>query len=272
MLANLIHYLATPAPLAIRRAGHVSAAVALWSRARRHASAWANHEARTRAAIDAAIDRTHHRRVAVVLGSGLLRDIPIDRLRAVFREVVLVDVVHLASVRLAARVGRWDTVAFETRDLSGLDDLFERERIGRSIGGDIGAPLDPLGFLRRMDEVDLVVSANLLSQILVGAARRLSRERRYARMPSDTLARLAAAHLQGLATLEARTVLVTDTACEIRDRTGAVLERRDLLAGVALPEPAETWEWPVAPFGEEARDRERVHRVVVVHDHAQDLV
>ena len=37
--------------------------------------------------------------------------------------------------------------------------------------------------------------------------------------------------------------------------------REDLLEGVHLPAPDRQWLWPVAPFGEYARDEELVHRV-----------
>ncbi len=46
------------------------------------------------------------KRTAVVLGSGLLRDVPIEELSENFDTVVLVDLVHLASVRLWLRLTR----------------------------------------------------------------------------------------------------------------------------------------------------------------------
>lgn len=33
------------------------------------------------------------------------------------------------------------------------------------------------------------------------------------------------------------------------------------MRGAALPNPDEGWDWPVAPFGEAARDLESIHRV-----------
>ena len=37
--------------------------------------------------------------------------------------------------------------------------------------------------------------------------------------------------------------------------------RLDLMRGNALPPLDESWDWPVAPFGEAAPDRETVHRI-----------
>ncbi|MGO8656138.1 hypothetical protein ACC771_10775, partial [Rhizobium ruizarguesonis] len=74
--------------------------VNLWSRAGRCAADWAEHEEMSRNAIRAAMADLRQKRTAVVLGSGLLRDVPIEELAKGFDTVVLVDLVHIASVRL----------------------------------------------------------------------------------------------------------------------------------------------------------------------------
>ena len=48
--------------------------------------------------------------------------------------------------------------------------------------------------------------------------------------------------------------------------TGALLADVDLLYGRSLPDADSRWLWEVAPFGEEARDRRRVHTVVAFPD------
>lgn len=248
-------------------------AIGLKGRARRCRAAWAEHEARTRAAIDRAIDGVAVRRTAVVLGSGLLRDVPIDRLSNMFNKVVLVDIVHLPTVRLQVVWRRYPNVTFMTRDISGYDRLAEQSRIKLATGQeDLGVRLDSLGFLRKIDDLDLVISANVLSQIAVGAARRLQSKDGQARiMPDDAVAQLVAGHLDGLAQIPCKTVMVSDVSYVRRRRDGVVIETRDLLYGVTPPLPFDTWDWPVAPFGEEAADEERVHRVIAAEDVAVDL-
>jgi len=255
------------------RSAAVRDAIGLRARAKRCHTAWAEHEARTRAAIDRVIDGVAVRRTAVVLGSGLLRDVPIDRLSNMFNKVVLVDIVHLPTVRLKMLFRRYPNVSFMTRDISGYDRLVEQSRIKLATGqDDLGVRLDPLGFLRKIDEVDLVISANVLSQIAVGAASRLRVKDGQARvMPDDAVAQLVAGHLDGLAQLPCKTVIVTDVSYVRRRRDGVVIETRDLLNGVIPPPPFDTWDWPVAPFGEEAADEERVHRVIAAEDVAVDL-
>lgn len=256
------------------RASAVRDAVALRARARRCRVAWAEHEARTRAAIDHAIDGVVARRTAVVLGSGLLLDVPIDRLSSMFNKVILVDIVHLPTVRLKVLLRRYPNVSFMTRDISGYDRLAEQSRIKLATGqDDLGVRLDPLGFLRKIDELDLVISANVLSQIAVGAESRLQQAKDgYIRiMPPDAVTQLVAGHLDGLAQLPCKTSLVTDISYVRRRRDGVITESRDLLHGVTPPVPVDTWDWTVAPFGEESADEERIHQVIAAEDVAVDL-
>lgn len=248
-------------------------AIGLKARARRCRTAWAEHEARTCAAIDHAIDGVAGRRTAVVLGSGLLRDVPLDRLSNMFKRVVLVDICHLPSVRLKLLLRRYPNVRLMTRDISGYDRLAEQSRIKLATGqDDLGVRLDPLGFLRKIDELDLVISANVLSQIAEGAAVRLTAKDGQRRiMPDDAVTELVAGHLDGLAQLPCKTVIVTDVAYERRRRDGTVAQRFDLLYGVTPPAALDRWEWTVAPFGEESPDEERVHMVIAAEDVAIDL-
>lgn len=227
----------------------VRSSVGLWSRAGRCRAAWSAHEMRSQKAVLDAIADLKQRRTAVILGSGLLRDVPIAELAEAFDTVVLVDLVHLASVRLWLRAHRLGNVRLIERDLSGYEALVA------------GQALDPLGFLRQVPYLDFVVSANLLSQIGRGVQRRLAEEPA-GRMPADAAARLVAAHLDGLASLPCRTCLVTDIAYAVIDRTGRTHETADLLLGIAPPAAVDRWTWPVAPLGEESRDYQIVHDVI----------
>ncbi|MBS1183373.1 MAG: hypothetical protein H6Q99_3253 [Proteobacteria bacterium] len=273
MFADALLFAATRLISPRSRGAAIRDAIGLRARAGRCRTAWTEHEARTRAAIERAIDGVPVRRTAVVLGSGLLRDVPIERLSNMFNKVVLVDIVHLPTVRLKLFFRRYPNVTFMTRDISGYDRLVEQSRIKLATGQrDLGVRLDPLGFLRKIDDVDLVISANVLSQIAVGAEIRLRTKVGQARvMPEDAVAQLVAGHLDGLAQLPCKTVIVTDVSYVRRRRDGGIVETRDLLHGVKPPLPSDAWDWPVAPFGEEAADEERIHRVIAAEDVAVDL-
>ncbi len=227
---------------------HIRSSVNLWARAGRCAKDWASHEAQCQTFIRETVSGMKERRTAVVLGSGLLRDVPVEFLSRAFDTVVLVDLVHLASVRLWLSAKRIRNVTLISRDLSGYDDVLA------------GRETEPLGFLRQVPWLDLVISANILSQIGVGAARRL--EASEAADAADVVPKLVAAHLDGLAGLPCKTVLLTDTRYRVSDRSGAVLEDSDLMGGKTTPAAARSWPWTVAPFGEESRDYQIVHDVI----------
>ena len=236
MLIELLHLLATPVPFAHRRRGYLRESVMLLSRSRRCRAAWAEHLDRSRAAVIAACAALPSRRTAIVLGSGLLQDVPLAHLAERFAAVHLVDAVHLWPARRQARA--FPNVRLVTADLTGLLD-----------GG------DPLAALCGGADVDFVVSANLLSQLPI-----LPLDRRGA-VPPDLGRRIVAAHCDGLARLAARVCLLTDLEQVEEDRAGRITDRLDLLHGVRLGSPDRTWTWELAPFGEAARDRRQRHRV-----------
>ncbi|MEE8630013.1 MULTISPECIES: hypothetical protein [Methylobacterium] len=250
MLLDLLHWLVQPATLAARRLGHAGDSVRLASRSRRCRAAWAPHLAAAKDAVRAAMADLPRRETAVVLGAGLLDDVPIDALAAAFRQVVLVDAVHPWRGRWRAR--RHANVVRLIFDLSGTADL----RLGR--GETFGPVLPPV-----CREADLVISANLLSQLPILPVARLEAAGRLGAFtdPDAFGQRIVAAHLAALADLSARICLVTDRDETEEDRDGRPIARLDLLYGIDPGPAPRSWDWILAPFGEEARDRRLVHRV-----------
>ncbi|MBA4799274.1 MAG: hypothetical protein H2043_17895 [Rhizobiales bacterium] len=247
MILEALNY-ATTWPLT--SAGHrpfIRSSVNLWARANRCRADWADHEKRTKAAILSAAESCRQRRTVVVLGSGLLRDVPVVELSRLFDTVVLVDLVHLASVRSWLAIKRFKNIRLIERDLSGLDALLAGEAV------------EPLYFLRQVPYLDLVVSSNLLSQIGIGVARKL-KGHADAEAP---VAQVIAAHLDGLAQVPAETCLVTDVGYTVIDRNNQTHETIDLMHGIDPGPVRDSWDWPVIPFGEESRDYKIVHRVIV---------
>jgi hypothetical protein len=168
----------------------------------------------------------------VVLGSGLLRDVPFRHLAATFQKVVLVDAVHL----LPARVAAWRRGAISL--VAGLSS--------------------ESGSLRRLaadKTVDLVVSANLLSQMPLPHRRQSDEWEDFSL--TTTIGRQ---HLADLFAFHAVRCLVTDVA--YRDDAGDDEgEETALVDEALLPPAAATWDWTVAPRGEISRGFARVHRV-----------
>lgn len=253
MIAELIQYLLLPGAARARRLGVLHGLIALRARSRRCAARWAPHQAASKAAIVAAIDHAPGRRLAVVCGSGLLQDVPLDALAARFERVVLVDLYHMPAARRAAR--RHGAVALLEHDLSGVLE---------ALAADPGRLPEPAATIPHAEEADLVVSANCLSQIPLGALD-LAARGDAARDASAWAGRLVAAHLDALRACSGVAVLVSDVEQHrVAAADGRVEAVSDLLFGVPEPVLADhrEWWWDLAP-APEAHARSHVrHRVV----------
>jgi len=233
--------------------GHLAQQVAIWARHKRHSAAWEPHLARCRGlALSAARACPEgSRRTALVLGPGLLLDVPLDELSALFQTVVLADMAFVPEVR--ARANRLGNVQLLQADLTGcLDRLPEA---GTQPLPDVLAEL-----AAGLPGVDFAYSANLLSQLPLFALDALPPE-----WDEGQRAGLAAAlvrqHLQGLAALPCPACLVTDVI-ERGLRRGEVEYEADLLFGVEPGLEGETWIWEMAPNGEAVRGMD-IQRVVL---------
>lgn len=247
MLIEWALSLANPAPLDLRRLGYVRQSRLLHARSRRCRRAWAPHLARARAVITQAAFATQGRGLAVVLGSGLLDDVPLDALASAFARLRLVDAVHPWPSRFGAR--RYPNVTLVTAEVS--------------------AGLADPAFAEACAGADLVISANLLSQLPIVPME--AHEARGRPVPPRLGAQIVESHLTALDALSARTeriCLLTDTLQTEEDRSGRVTDSLDLLHGLALPQPDAAWDWEIAPFGEADRHHRLIHRVHAYADWA----
>lgn len=159
MILELIEYLVTPCSWTIRKLGYLNGQLGIKVRHRHCRRAWKSHLDRTKQVIRAAILECPQRRTAIVLGSGLLLDVPMADLSATFREVVLVDVVHPISVHLAARW--YGNVRLVRADISATAD--ELTKVAKLPS--VPLPRAVPNLFCDDPEVDYVVSVNLLSQL-----------------------------------------------------------------------------------------------------------
>lgn len=247
MIVELLEYLTTECPADIRRLGYLKEAIAIKARHRRRCIAWGPHLARSRALVaDAARDCARHRTV-LILGSGLLLDIPLAALAQMFERVVLVDVVHLGQARRAA--ARHTNAALIAADVTGMVDGFQ----DRIRGGWRGTPVPRPSLFRDDATIDLVVSANLLAQLPImpaAALRRLGADESAVR---DFGRATVEAHLAYLAGVQGKVCLITEASRETVDRDGGILRIDDALHGVRLPPEDAFWNWEIAPPGEIGR-------------------
>ncbi len=214
--------------------------------------AWQSHLERTRCAIEVGMDRCVHRRFALILGGGMLHDVPLERLASGFEKVVIVDVVHLWRSVLAAR--RYTNVDQVCLDASGFIAG------GKGRQPTVGMPSD----LLHLGQADFVVSLNLLSQLAV--VPRLEEGSRICGEALDELSRrMVQNHLAVLDCLGGEVTLVTDfERYEVypdgRNRVGG-----DILNGVNAGPFEEEWIWNIAPIPEASSEYHVIHRVGVRH-------
>jgi hypothetical protein len=255
-----LEWLATPCSRAWREFGYLSESIAIAARYRRCRDAWDEHLQRSRQAILKAAQAAPGRRTAVVLGSGPLLDVPLAELAGMFRSVILVDALHPLSARWQAR--RYANVTMVTEDVTGALEALHRWRVGRPLP----EPRTP-DVLRRED-VDFVVSLNLLSQLGVMPVEWIEK---HAGVPGPAIAEayaatLTRAHLSDLARCRARVCLVADVEWWRQKPDGTVIERLSSIYDVPPPPATEEWVWAIAPAPEGDPILSVYRRVIVALD------
>jgi hypothetical protein len=255
MLAELLLYVITPVPRSLRRLGLLKDSVGLWSRAARCRKAWEIHEKNCHAVIMESLFTLKNRRKVVILGSGLLRDVPIRALIQIFDQVICVDAVHLASIRM--RYAFEPKVRFVTCDLTGVADWVLGKTEGRKA---------PLSAFQQDQEVDFIISANVLSQLPMSIETFLE-NRPYVKTfrQGPFLKKIIEWHLADLEGFSsAQICLLTDISYRNEnpeEAPGQKSEIFDLMQCHILPSPDQNWDWEVAPQGEADPDMRILHRV-----------
>lgn len=261
MLAEMLLYRLTRAEPWADALGYREGAVRLWSRYGRCKRAWAPHLANTRRVVAEAAAAAPGRRTALVFGSGLLADLPLDALRAKFARVVLVDVVHLPTVRWCTR--RMANVAHVVADLTGTAARLARPSPGTPPEPECRYGLDD-------PTVDFVVSLNIVSQLPIAPVERLETKCGWTEAAAEPYGtRVVAAHFAHLRAFAAPVCVVGDRSRTFLDEAGRVLETEDALYGISPPQADEEWDWDLAPLGEQDRKyaiRNRVFAIRQLHD------
>jgi hypothetical protein len=257
MIGEFLRYWTTPAPERVRKYGYLKRLIAIEYRERRCRAAWGPHLARIRQYIINAIDLVPRKRTAVILGSGLLLDVPLEDLSERFETVYLVDIFHMPRVRRTVQGFR--NVKLLTGDITGI---FRAMKDGK--GPTLTVPPPP-ATLPHVKDADLLVSCNVLTQ-LAGPFNDMFRTTQGFTDPDCDLlsAQVMTNHLTALMNRTVGvSVLITDTA-RVAMRNGKTAGRKDLMKTVTLPHSSqaksdEIWEWLIAPAPEEYKKADVLH-------------
>lgn len=248
MLLELFTYLTTPCPPYVRNMGYLREAIGLKCRYKRHPACWHPHLEKTRQFILSTASKCRNHGKLVVLGSGLLLDVPLEALAAMFREVVLIDIVCLPEI--LRRIKRYSNVRFFQRDVTGIaEPLYQNGLCGKQ-----ELPFAPPVLPEIDNYTDIVISLNILSQLMVVPRRyALKKLPGIAKEYVDAWCRqIVAAHYTFLTRLPCKVCLIADYRYSKYDCNGSKSAQGTTLYGMSLPTPDAFWMWDIAPIGEES--------------------
>ncbi len=255
MLSEWLTSLITDCPPDARRLGYLRESIGIRSRYRRCMTSWQPHLKNSRTALLESLHQCSHFRTALIFGSGLLLDIPLNELAQRFERVILVDIVHLPEVRRAVRLHA--NVECISHDVSGfMQHMYELRP------GELDLP-PPQNFLDDRT-IDWVASVNLVSQLPLLPQDWL--RQRFPELDGAMLeqwgTRLMLQHLDYLASFSAQVILLTDLKQIIYDYSGERLQQFDCSARLGLENLiVNEWRWDIAPAGEIAPGIGSFHHV-----------
>jgi len=258
MISEALKYLTTPCPRPLRAMGYLTELIALEARFRRCRSHWQPHLDKTRSVIAEAVSATARYDKVVVLGCGILTDIPIDLLCTTFAEVQLVDVCFLRQTRNALR--QYANIQWRLCDITGVARPVYDWVAGKPDAESPPTPTSPGDIT--LAGADLVISANILSQLPLLPLEYLQKKK--PDLDEETLFGFAEGivkhHLEFLQTAPATICLISEVERQMCDGQ-TVVEREDPLFGVPLVQSGEEWFWDMAPKTETAGDVDIRNRV-----------
>jgi len=246
MLSDLTASFTTSLAPAHRALGYLDETLDMRRRARINREAWRPHLDNSRQFVLSSAHRCSNRDKIVILGSGLLLDVPLAELSETFREVVLKDVVCLPEVR--KQLTTYGNVTFVGHDVTGLAERLHRN----SRQGIIQLP-DFAPSVAASDGASLVVSLNILSQLWVVPRAFIGRHLRQIDLEQvdDWCARIVERHYAWLRSLPCDVCLIADHEAVKRDVTGIVISRTSTVFGLQLPQADVSWTWDIAPIGKQ---------------------
>lgn len=230
----------TPCPWAAWRMGYLREVVNIRRCWHWWHTAWEPHFRQTQDTIRQAIARCPQRRVAVLLGSGWLHDVPLSDLATSFEEVRLVDVIHPLPVR-------WRLRAYPNVRLIHHDITTTTDRVYRHADDTEPLPIsDPKLYLED-SRVDLVASVNILSQLPYLHVEHLLGRRRPREAVFSYARQVIRAHLDYLTRMPGVKTIIADVDSTRYDTQGQRRERTGTLYGEPFPWAGNTWRWTLVP-------------------------
>ncbi len=243
MLLDLFTSLTTTCSPHIRALGYLDEAIAMRSRYRRNREAWQSHLDNTRRFVLSTAEKCRDRGKVIILGSGLLLDVPLHELSALFREVVLMDVICLPKIR--KQIKRYNNVRFIEHDATAISErlYLNRQKREHHLPDVMPAPAG-------VNDAGLIVSLNILSQLWV-VPRAFIGQHLSGIAPDQVekwCRQIVESHYAWLKSRSCCICLVADFEHLKRDSGGRTISRGSTVYDLKLPRPDKTWTWNIAPI------------------------
>lgn len=245
MIRELFFYFRETATKEAKAFGHLYESISILEREKRCKSFWLPHRTHCKNFITNTMIKTKAFNRVLVLGSGPLHEIPIDELASTFKRVDLVDVVHLKET--IQQYKHYKNVHFIQADISGLESLIHKEKKIRNL----------VPTLFQNEEYDLVISANLLSQLSYHLRNYLEKKAK-PKITDEELDRFSYQvsfdHYRYITNFKCPVILITDTETQFIGINDEILGEQTPYINFTLPDPTETWWWNLAPRPELSKD------------------
>lgn len=244
MILEWFEYIKTRGTKTAKDWGYIYQNVSLKFRSRRCAKAWATHNQNCQQLVRDHLNKLQPKTV-MVIGSGLLLEVPIQDLLDKTEKIYLVDLVHAPEIRkLAAKNPQ---ITLIEKDISGLLGVLKKG------GGVFQVKNIPWQQLPAWDlpKVEWVISANLLSQIplMISETISMSSEvyQKFARSVRDQ-------HIERLLAQAEKVLLFADFETRYIARDGERLKLETYEVNLRSLKPDREWNWEISPYGEVSRD------------------
>jgi hypothetical protein len=251
------------APKYLVKLGLVQEIIGIKYRQKRLEAAWFEHREKSKQEIINTFSKLEHKRKALIIGAGLLLDLPLKELSEQFEEVILVDIFFLQES--IDEIKQYDNCRFEQVDISSA--LKEAYYLWQNHGKDkelFDSKLrnllhkKPNHFLLE-ENLDYVVSCNLLSQLSL-AFEYFAKKKKM--LETDTLRAFFESfkvnHIEYLKAFPEDTTIhiLTDTQKIVVNKEGKELESLPSIDHTLLKDFKEqdSWLWNLADYGELEKD------------------
>lgn len=245
MLAELFNYLRNPGSLFARELGYSKELIAIDARYKRNRKAWEPHLANSRKAMIDAVESCAIHNAVMILGGGLLFDVPIKQIQKTFKKIYIVDVVFSTRTKKYAQKNA-DSITLIEHDLNGLETSLAKIKKNH-------IPTIHASLPETKVQIDLIISANVLSQLHLAPVYYLEKSHQLDDQALFLFAQnIIKAHIDLLRLQKAQVCLLTDYF-----RFSYIDQKKECesaLLGIELGKPDNKWRWQVAPLGELAKN------------------